>query len=61
MSTAPEQSAASASSDTSAIPSVADDGGSLPVLADAVDVLTAWTAEDEAQEALRLRVLAVPG
>lgn len=57
MSTAPEQSAASASSDTSAIPSVADDGGSLPVLADAVDVLTAWTAEDETQEALRLRYL----
>lgn len=57
MSTAPEQPAAATVPDASVTPSAADDGHLLPVLADAVDVLSTWTAANDAQEALRRRYL----
>lgn len=61
MSTAPEQPVAPGSRPASYVPAApgADGSGSpLPVLADAVDVLSAWAPADGEQEALRRRYLA---
>lgn len=61
MSTAPEQPVAPGfrpASDAPAAPGADGSGSPLPVLADAVDVLSAWATADGEQEGLRRRYLA---